>query len=99
MTYVLGDGKDEKILNKFLDFATHVRGLPSFGDPLLIAKAAIKATRNFRDQLGAPAKLSDLAIHDPDVELLTKKVMWRGDIGFFRRLNKEDVTNILRMCE
>jgi alcohol dehydrogenase YqhD (iron-dependent ADH family) len=75
MDYVLGEGKDQKILEKFVDFATHVRNVPGIGDPLAIAKAGIQAVKNFRSQIGAPMKLSDVDIIMPDLDLLADKVV------------------------
>ena len=38
MEYVLDDGEDEKILNKFVEFATNVRNIPLNEDKLEMAK-------------------------------------------------------------
>jgi alcohol dehydrogenase YqhD (iron-dependent ADH family) len=98
MEYVLGDGTNEKILDKFLDFATRVRGIPEIGEPLTIAHKGIQATRKFRSQLWAPAKLSDVDIIGPDLEELADKVVVHGPVWSFMSLEKKDVMAILEKC-
>ncbi len=99
MEYVLWDGTDTKILDKFVDLATHVRNIPFLGEPLAIAKAGIHALQNFRSQIGAPAKLSDVDIITPDLDLLADKIIAHGPIGWFKQLEKKDVISILQACE
>ena len=53
----------------------HVRHIPMIGDDLDIARAGIKALRNFRSQIGAPRKLSDVDILLPDFDMLADKVV------------------------
>lgn len=98
MEYVLWDGSNEKILDKFLDFATRVRGIPEIGEPLAIAHQGIQATRKFRSQLWAPAKLSDVDIIGPDLEELADKVIIHGSVWSFMPLEKKDVMAILEKC-
>jgi len=64
-----------------VDLATHVRNIPFLGEPLAIAKAGIHALQNFRSQIGAPAKLSDVDIITPDLDLLADKIIAHGPIG------------------
>lgn len=98
MEYVLEDGTNEKILNKFLDFAVHVWGLPEVGDPLAIARAGISATRKFRTQLWAPATLRDVDVVAPDIEELADKAVAYGDLWSFMPLGKKEVMEILQAC-
>lgn len=98
MEYVLWDGSNEKILNKFLDFATRVRGIPEIGDPLTIAKAGIAATRKFWTQLWAPVSLRDLDVLAPDISLLADKAMARGTLWSVLPLWKKEVMEILELC-
>ena len=99
MDYVLGEGKDPKILEKFVDFALHVRNIPGIGEPLAIAKAGIHALKNFRSQIGAPMKLSDVDIIAPDCDLLADKAVAYWPIGWLKSLGKEEVIEILQHCE
>ncbi len=99
MDYVLGEGKDQKILEKFVDFATHVRNVPGIGDPLAIAKAGIQAVKNFRSQIGAPMKLSDVDIIMPDLDLLADKVVVHWPVGGLKSLGKEEIKELLEQCE
>lgn len=75
MEYVLGDGTNQMVLDKFVDFARHVRHIPMIGDDLTIARAGINALRKFRSQIGAPRKLSDVDILLPDFDMLADKVV------------------------
>ena len=98
MEYVLDDGEDEKILNKFVEFATNVRNIPLNEDKLEMAKKWIQATRDFWNKIGAPAKMRDLWIENPDIESLAEKSILRGDIWYIKTLNKNDVAEILKKC-
>jgi len=98
MKYVLWNWEDEIILNKFYDFATNIRNVPPSEDKFSIAQKWIESLSNFRKQIWAPFRLSDLNISNPDTVLLASKATIYGDIGWFKRLDKSDVKNILEMC-
>ena len=99
MEYVLWDGTNQIILDKFVDFATHVRHIPMIWDAIDIARAGIKALRDFRSQIGAPRKLSDVDILLPDYDMLADKIVVNWSIGWFMPLERKEVIDILHLCE
>jgi alcohol dehydrogenase YqhD (iron-dependent ADH family) len=60
-----------------------------------IAEAAIKELEQFWQSLGAPSRLKDYQIDDTNIDLIAEKAMVRGEFGNFKKLNKENVIEIL----
>ncbi|MGA4718947.1 iron-containing alcohol dehydrogenase [Fictibacillus nanhaiensis] len=62
-----------------------------------VALEGIDRLSAFWTSLGAPNALKDYDIDDSKLELIADKAMARGEFGNFKKQNKEDVLNILRM--
>jgi len=84
---------------RFARFATHVWGIDPFGkSEEELALAGIEATEAFFKRIGAPTRLADYQIGDDKIEVMAKKATPFGPIGHFKKLNADDVAEILRMC-
>ncbi len=93
MKYVV----DENV-EKFKQLAIRVFDVdPTGKDEREIALEGIKKLRQFWTSIGAPERLSDYQIDDSNLELLADKVMDGGEIGNFKKLNRDDVLEILKM--
>jgi alcohol dehydrogenase YqhD (iron-dependent ADH family) len=62
-----------------------------------IALEGIEKLRAFWNSLGAPSRLADYNIDDSQLEVLAEKALARGEVGRFKRLNKEDILEIYKM--
>ncbi|MCM3718733.1 iron-containing alcohol dehydrogenase [Fictibacillus phosphorivorans] len=62
-----------------------------------VALEGIDRLSAFWTSLGAPNKLADYDIDDSKLDLIADKAMARGEFGNFKKQNKEDVLNILKM--
>ncbi|ANC78290.1 iron-containing alcohol dehydrogenase [Fictibacillus phosphorivorans] len=62
-----------------------------------VALEGIDRLSAFWTSLGAPNALKDYDIDDSKLDLIADKAMARGEFGNFKKQNKEDVLNILRM--
>ncbi|MBN3556578.1 iron-containing alcohol dehydrogenase [Fictibacillus nanhaiensis] len=62
-----------------------------------VALEGIDRLSAFWTSLGAPNALKDYDIDDSKLDLIAEKAMARGEFGNFKKQNKEDVLNILRM--
>ncbi|MBH0157982.1 MULTISPECIES: iron-containing alcohol dehydrogenase [Fictibacillus] len=62
-----------------------------------VALEGIDRLSAFWSSLGAPNALKDYDIDDSKLDLIADKAMARGEFGNFKKQNKEDVLNILRM--
>ncbi len=92
MKYVLSG----ETVNKLAVFAENVWGI-EMGDKLEQAKTGIKATREFFSSLNIPSKLSEINIDDSKIRYMAKQSVRFGEIGSFKKLNADDVEQILRM--
>ncbi|WP_379971165.1 iron-containing alcohol dehydrogenase [Ectobacillus sp. sgz5001026] len=63
-----------------------------------IAIEGIEALRAFWNSIGAPSKLADYGIDDSRLDELVEKSFMKDQVGSYKILNKEDVTEILKMC-
>ncbi|WP_202079952.1 iron-containing alcohol dehydrogenase [Caldalkalibacillus salinus] len=85
-------------IDRFIRFATEVWGVdPSGQSDEEVALAGIQATREFFNKIGAPVRLADYDIDDQHIEDMAQKATHFGPIGSFKKLEKEDVAEILRM--
>jgi alcohol dehydrogenase YqhD (iron-dependent ADH family) len=62
-----------------------------------VGSEGIDALRAFWNSIGAPNRLSDYDIDASQIEVMTEKALRFGPFGNFRKLNKEDVTQIYNM--
>jgi alcohol dehydrogenase YqhD (iron-dependent ADH family) len=85
-------------IGRFKRFALEVWKVESEGkSDEEIALSGIEATRAFFKQIGAPSRLSEYEIDDQHIEKMAEKATHFGAIGSFKRLEKEDVIQILNM--
>ncbi|RYM06873.1 iron-containing alcohol dehydrogenase [Sporolactobacillus sp. THM7-7] len=61
-----------------------------------VALEGIEALRRFWTSIGAPSRLADYDIDDSKLDLMADQAMAQGEFGQFKKLNKEDVQEILR---
>ena len=93
MKYVLDEGED-----KFAKYGIEVFDInPEGKSDKEIALEAISETRKWFNDMDAPATLSYYDISKEDLELMAEKAVENGKIGSYKKLNKDDVLNILEM--
>lgn len=93
MKYVLDEGED-----KFVQYGIEVFDIdPAGKTDKKIALEAISETRNWFNEMDAPATLSYYEISRDDLELMAEKAVENGEIGNYKKLGKEDVLEILKM--
>ena len=91
MEYVYTSGVD-----RFVQFATRVWGIPKTGDKKEIARKGILATKNFFASIGLPVNFEQLKAKKEDIDKLldTLKINTGGKFGAFRELDMEDARQI-----
>ncbi|WLR50388.1 iron-containing alcohol dehydrogenase [Bacillus tianshenii] len=88
---------DENV-ERFKQFAIRVFDVnPSGKSDREIALEGIEKVRIFWSYLGAPERLADYDIDDSKLEVIADKAMVNGEFGNFKKLNREDVLQILHM--
>jgi alcohol dehydrogenase YqhD (iron-dependent ADH family) len=86
-------------VERFKRFATHVWGVDATGKTdEAVALEGIEQTEAFFKRIGAPTRLADYQIGDEHIELMAQKATPFGPIGNFKKLQADDVAEILRMC-
>lgn len=94
MKYVIEEG-----MQKFKQYSLRVWDVDPIGKTdKQIALEGIERTRNFFNDIGAPATLKDLNIDDENFSLMAQQAVRFGPIGNYKKLDKNDVENILKMC-
>lgn len=96
MKYVLDEGTD-----KFVQYTTRVFGVdPGGKSDKEIVLEGIKKTREWFNEMGAPATLTDYGIGEENFEEMAEKAFNRnrGPLGVYKKLSKEDIVEILKMC-
>ena len=91
MEYVYTSGVD-----RFVQFAIRVWGIPETGDKKEIARKGILATKNFFASIGLPVNFEQLKAGKEDIDKLldTLKINTGGKFGAFRELDMEDARQI-----
>jgi alcohol dehydrogenase len=85
-------------VERFARFATEVWGIDTEGKSNdAIALEGIEAVRSFFNKIGAPSRLADYNITDEKLDVMAEKAVPFGPIGNFKKLNKDDVYQILKM--
>ncbi len=92
MEYVLR----EETLWKFVEYGVNVWGIDERREPMEIARAAIRRTREFFTAIGMPAHLRELNIGGEHFDEMAEKAANGGLANGFVPLGKEDVLKILR---
>lgn len=95
MKYVLQAGTD-----KFVQYATRVFNVETEGKTdHEVALEGITKTREWFDEMGAPARLSDYNIGEERLEEIAHKAHTnRGPLGGYMDLSEEDILEILKSC-
>jgi len=94
MKYVYQERTD-----RFVQYAVRIWNIDPAGKTEdEVAIAGIEATRAFLKKLGTPSTLGELDIDDRDIERMAKEAVRFGPIGYFKKLDENDVANILRSC-
>ncbi len=91
MEYVL----DESNAWKFAQMGRNVWGVKST-DNMIAAHESIDAVRRYFVSLGMPTRLSSVNISGADFKEMGQKACFFGDIGCLKKLNANDVYEILR---
>jgi len=91
MEYVYTSGID-----RFVQFATRVWGIPETGDKKEIALKGIQATKDFFASIGLPVNFEQLNAKKEDIDKLvdTLRINTRGKLGAFRKLDMEDARQV-----
>ncbi|MGD7009327.1 iron-containing alcohol dehydrogenase [Metabacillus sp. 84] len=83
-------------VEKFVQYAVRVWSIDSVDkSDDEIALEGIQATRDYFTRIGAPATLSEVGIDHSHFERMADEATQFGDIGYFKKLTKEDVLSIL----
>ena len=92
MKYVMNENID-----KFVEFAHNVWGIPHTGEKTDIANSGIQKSRDFFSSLEMPKTFSQVNINNEKFEEMATKAVYFGEIGSFKKLRKEDVLEILKL--
>ncbi len=92
MKYVL----DESTVDKFYSLGVNVFGIDT-ENKMDTAKLAIEKTREFFSSIGIPINLRKLGVKEGSLELMAEKSVKFGSLGSIKKLNKDDVSQILKM--
>lgn len=96
MRYVLCDATVER----FAHYGKAVWGIDPALDKQEIADKAIDATGNFFARLGVPMTLTELGINEEHFEEMAAQAVENGYLAYsWIPLTKEDVVEILKMCQ
>ncbi|MEK3883566.1 iron-containing alcohol dehydrogenase [Paenibacillus sp. PL2-23] len=83
---------------RFAQYATRVWGIdPAGKSEDELALAGIQATRDFFTRIGAESRLADFNIGEEQLDRMAEEAVRYGAIGSFKKLEKNDVREILRM--
>ncbi|WAH35927.1 iron-containing alcohol dehydrogenase [Alicyclobacillus dauci] len=83
--------------SRFASLATNVFGVDASGKSTdELADIAIAKVREFYKEIGAPQRLADYDIGDDQLDRMASQAVRFGEIGNFKKLNKDDVYAILK---
>lgn len=83
--------------DRFASLATNVFGVDPDGRSAdELAEAAIARVRGFFEKIGAPQRLADYDIDDDQLDRMASQTVRFGEVGNFKKLNKDDVYAILK---
>ncbi|SFI28580.1 hypothetical protein SAMN02799624_00123 [Paenibacillus sp. UNC496MF] len=86
-------------IDRFVQYAERVWGIERGGkSDEDMALAGINATRAFFTRIGAPATLSFYDIGEEHLDVMAREAVLFGPIGSFKKLNEEDVKEILTLA-
>ncbi|MBP1990666.1 iron-containing alcohol dehydrogenase [Paenibacillus eucommiae] len=85
-------------LDRFVQYAVRVWGIdPTGKTDEETALAGIAATRAFFTSIGAPSRLADFGIGSEHLDRMAEEAVRFGSIGSFKKLEKQDVRDILEL--
>lgn len=93
MRYVL-----DEIPQKFARFARNVWNIREDVPEKELGLMGIERTKAWFREMGAPVSLKEVGIDDRYIPEMARKAVARGPLGSAKKLHKEDVEQILRMC-
>ncbi|MBU7595520.1 iron-containing alcohol dehydrogenase [Metabacillus halosaccharovorans] len=83
-------------VSRFVQLAVNVFDVDQTGkDDRTVALEGIDRLREFWSSIGAPSQLKDYNITDENIDLMADKAMVNGEFGNFKKLNQQDVVDIL----
>lgn len=85
---------NEKTLWKFVEYGRNVFGITE-GTDMEIAKASIRATKDFFKKMGLPSTLTEVGIDDKYFDIMAQKAS-AGSVGSFVPLSKKGIISIYR---
>ena len=91
MNYIL----DEQTAPRLAEYARNVWGIEE-SDDIAAARAGIKKTAEFFQALGLVGGLSEIGVEAERLAEMAEKATSRGALGAFRKLEYQDVLNILQ---
>lgn len=94
MTYVLN--KDQKTVDRFVEYGVNVWGIDAGQDKFEIAKQAIQKTREFFTELGIPATLREVGIGEEKLEIMARKAASMDLQYAYVPLDEKDVLAIYK---
>lgn len=92
MQYVMKENIDQ-----FVEYAENVWNIPHNGDKTDIASLGIDKTREFFCLLEMPKKFSEVNISDEKFGEIATQAVYFGEIGNFKKLQKDDILRILTL--
>ncbi len=89
----------DAIPHKFAQFAERVWQIERNGKTdREMALQAIERTKNWFSEIGAPVSLREVGIGTERLEVMAERATQKGPLGSVKKLFKEDVLEILKMC-
>jgi len=84
-------------VDKFARFGEKIFGITG-EDKEEVALKAIEAYKDFLKEIGAPVALSERNIGEDKIDVMAKNALLRGPLGGLKKLEEEDVYNILMLA-
>lgn len=86
-------------MERFIQFAVRVFDVDlPFTSPEEIVLEGIRRLTDFFREIGLPTTLKELNIPSDRLEEMAERCVQRGPVGSFRKLQKNDVLEILRLA-
>ncbi len=89
-------------LAKFVQFAVRVWNIEQdFDHPEMTALAGIEKYNEFNKSIGMPSSLSEIGITEKEFRKIAERTRKydKDTVGYFVKLNNEDIVNILKLCK
>lgn len=84
---------------RFVGFAKEVFGIdPTDKSDETVIRLGIRALEDFYRSLGLPVTLTEAGIDDSQFEVMAQKAVVNGALGSFKKLEKQDVIEILKLA-